>query len=148
MRDQLVALLSRIEVNSRETEGALTERLPPAGYAAPMLLAQATRFGNEIVDAVPYRSSADHGTNFRLLAEALAAIRIPDGFSPFFDEVVAVDPDVETLQRLRWERVLATNMRVSLESGLWTAEDGDGHTRISLAQPLRRSALHLEIESE
>jgi hypothetical protein len=146
LKDDLIQLLGRIEERSRDVEATLLARLPAPGYAAPMVLAQATKRGNEIVDAVSYRSSADHGTNFRLLAELLTSIQMPDDFSPFFDRALEIDAAVETLYDLKREHLLAINMRVSLENDLWTVAHDGRVNRLTIAPPLRRSALHLMAE--
>ena len=122
--------------------------LPRPGYALPMAWRCGVEFSNEIVDAVPRYSSADHGSLFKSLLTVVCNIRSTanERFSgPHFYAVLAKDEVVESCLELEHSQLACLNLEVSLREGYWRASyhSAEDAFRLSLAPPQRRSALAL-----
>ena len=107
-----------------------------------MGLAFAHQRGNEIVEHVPRYSSPDHAVNFAALIRFIGR-RPRSPFYPYFLEPLVIDPLVEHVLRDEIDNLMLEDMQESVRKGYWLVEDTGNAARIVLAEPLRRSALHL-----
>jgi hypothetical protein len=112
-----------------------------ANYVVPMLVDLACAKGNEIVDRVPRYSSPDHATVWN---DLLACLRRFDAFKmPYFNFALAPDPFAEELLAYEHAKIARRHVISSFQDGMWTLVDDGAGLRIRLAEPMRRSALHL-----
>ena len=106
-----------------------------------MLFDLAVNRSNEIVERVPRYSSVDHSA---IWSSLLAAISRFDAFKvPYFDYSLTSDPFAEALLEYEHGKLSREHAIASFEQGLWRLVEDDEGPRIRLAEPARRSALHL-----
>jgi hypothetical protein len=106
-----------------------------------MLVDLAVEKGNEIVDDIPRYSSASHST---LWSDLIAAAGRFESFTyPYFNWRLGTDPFAEELLRYEHNKIMRRHVTASFEQGMWRMLQDEHGPRIELAEPLRRSALHL-----
>jgi hypothetical protein len=117
------------------------EYVASANYVVPMLFDLAVAKSNEIVDRVPRYSSLDHTTVWN---DLLACLRRFDAFTmPYFNFALVADPFAEQLLQYEHTKITRRHVISSFQEGMWTLVDDGAGLRIRLAEPMRRSALHL-----
>ncbi|MGE6760603.1 hypothetical protein ACQKGO_21470 [Corallococcus interemptor] len=145
--DPTVNAIAADRANLRAALDAAYTRLPGARYALPMAWRCAIKASNDLVDAVPRYSSADHGSLFKALISVTRAIlqHEADFQGPFFDSTLTYDDAVKTCFVGEYEFLRLLNMEASFREGFWRAsyEREFDRFRISLAPSQRRSALTL-----
>lgn len=116
-----------------------------ANYVVPMLLDLAIKRGNDIVDHVPAYSSLDHSVNWQTFV--LAVKRFEKFAAPYFETAFLPDPFAEELLEYERSKLARKHYIASFEQGLWSlgsdSADSSDTLRVRLAEPIRRSALHL-----
>jgi Holliday junction resolvase-like predicted endonuclease len=146
---QALGKQKRLVVQFREptTPSPVAQLLDPfqymasANYVVPMLVALAIARSNDIVDHLPRYSSLDHATNWSVL---LACIGRFDGFTlPYFESPLVADPFAEELLSYEHRKIWRRHVVASFEQEMWSLVDDGSGLRIRLAEPMRRSALHL-----
>jgi hypothetical protein len=115
-----------------------------ANYAVPMIFDIARRRGNDTVDAVPRHSSASHAGVWTALLNAIE--RFPQFTHAYFDVARATDPLAERLLAFEHHQLFIDHVITSFDQGLWRVVQDDDGLRIQIAEPMRRSALHLIAE--
>jgi hypothetical protein len=118
--------------------------LPPLdpGYLVPMLVHAARQHGNDIVDAVPRYSSADHTVNWYCLVSALT--QVIDFTDPYFHFGASIDPAAKAILQEHHDRYRVRHQLASFEVGHWELFTNDaGYAEIGLTPPARRSALNV-----
>ena len=121
---------------------------PHPGYSLPMAWRCAVAASNEVVDAVPRYSSADHGSLFKSLLAVILTVQSESDveFSePHFDNALTHDEVIRSCLELENHDIAFLDLEISLRQGYWRIDyhpDEDAF-RLSLAPPQRRSALVL-----
>lgn len=112
-----------------------------ANYVVPMLFDLAMKRGNEVVDHVPRYSSLDHSMIWSDLVACVA--RFETFAIPYFNSALVADPFAEELLGYEHNRLMRRHVVASFEQDMWTLVRDENGLRIRLAEPMRRSALHL-----
>ncbi|MFB4273497.1 hypothetical protein [Nonomuraea sp. GTA35] len=143
LQQRLLDAMRREEENPSTVSSLLDpfQYVASANYVVPMLLDLAIERGNEIVDHVPAYSSLDHAANWQNL---IAAIRRFEDFTmPYFNHALFPDPFAEELLAYEFQKRRRQHIISSFQQDLWRLMSDEGKLRVSLAKPVRRSALHL-----
>jgi hypothetical protein len=146
--DRIVDAIRSDVASLRETLDSHYATLAPPGYTVPMAWRCAVEMSNQIVDAVPHYSSAEHGSVFKaLLAVVRRTLSAPraEFVGPHFDYAMAYDHSVQTCLEGEYEQLSHFNLEVSLLNDYWRLfyEPEVDSFRLALAPPQRRSALVL-----
>jgi len=146
--EQVINAISLDRATLRDKSVPIYTKLPRPGYALPMAWSCAVGMSNQLVDAVPRYSSADHGSIFKsLLTVARGVLKATDTefAGPHFDFALEHDEAVQAGLDTEYQLLAYLNLEISLREGYWSLsyDVDDDSFRISLSPAQRRTALVL-----
>jgi hypothetical protein len=144
LQQQLLELFRQEDQDASDPGSLLDpfQYVASANYVVPMLLDLALRRGNDIVDHVPAYSSLDHSINWQTFVQTVR--RFGEFSASYVEAAILPDPFAEALLEHEHAKLTREHYIASFEQGLWGLySDEAGNFRVRLAEPVRRSALHL-----
>ncbi len=149
IKDILIKSIKKNKDSHQQIIDLSFKTLDSEGYVIPMVVRQAIEKGNEIVDKIPYYSSADHNANLKVLLTFIAKSfelndnTLHESFFPYFDKHIVIDPIVEAIYETLYNELYLKNCLISIKEGYWNIRCKDNLIMVSLSEPIRRSALTL-----
>jgi hypothetical protein len=146
-KDFLINKIHKLLDTSNIKLGYLYQRLPKTSVIIDCAFSTAIEFCNNIIDAVPRYSSADHGTVFKVLNtiiyNCLQSLVNEEVFHPSGYLAPSDRKAIKECFTEEYNKLYLLNLLSPIEKDLIRVSRQDNSYRLSLSETLRRSALTL-----